>query len=272
MTELLIHSMSAFSDIILDALHIAEARNIVEIGTEFGGTSKLLEGYAREAGGSLSCVDPSPKQSFTDWIAGSDIAHHVAMPSLEAFATLGPTDAWLVDGDHNWYTVYHELLGIDAASQRDGKPMLVFLHDVGWPCARRDQYCAPDRIPAEFRQPYSYDGGMVPGEPGLVPDTGFRGAGSFAAALNEGGPRNGVLTAIEDFLERKLAEGRELGFAEVPGVFGLGVVFDLDAPWSGAMADLLAPFHCNSLLAALERNRIANYLRVIEYQDMGAGR
>jgi len=29
--------------------------------------------------------------------------------------------------------------------------LLVFYHDVGWPSARRDLYCAPDQIPAEFR-------------------------------------------------------------------------------------------------------------------------
>ena len=56
--------------------------------------------------------------------------------------------------------------------------------------------------------------------------------GYFAWAQHEGGPRNGVLTAIEDFLEEKHHSGRELGFAEIPAVFGLGILFDLDAEWS----------------------------------------
>ena len=72
--------------------------------------------------------------------------------------------------------------------------MLVFLHDVHWPCARRDFYYAPERIPTEFRQPYDYEGGAVPGHSALVRGGGFRGAGQFAWAVREGGPQNGVLT------------------------------------------------------------------------------
>jgi hypothetical protein len=39
MSNLLIHSMAEFSDLILGSLAIAGARHIVEIGAEFGGMS-----------------------------------------------------------------------------------------------------------------------------------------------------------------------------------------------------------------------------------------
>ena len=271
MSELLIHSMAMFGEIIFDALNIADARTIVEIGTEAGGTSRMLADRTARVGGSLTCIDPAPRQEFTDWLAQTPGVAFIPGTSLDAIPNLSNVDAWLIDGDHNWYTVYHELTAIDRLTRRDGRALFVLLHDVGWPCARRDTYYMPDRIPAEFRQPFDYDSGMVPGHAGLLPGRGFRGMGSFAAAKAEGGPRNGVLTAVEDFLEEQLDAGRELGFAEIPGVFGLGVVFDLDAAWSGAMADLLAPFHCNSLLTALENNRLANYLRVLDYQDAASG-
>lgn len=267
MTELLIHSMSAFSEIIVDALDIADARDVVEIGSETGGMSQILADYTAAKGGRVTCVDPEPRESFTQWLTGTRSVDHIPLKSLDALETLHNVDAWVVDGDHNWYTVYHELLAIDAASQRDGRPLLVFMHDVGWPWARRDLYYAPKQIPEPYLHAHDYDGGVVPGHPALIRGGGFRGAGSFAPAVHEGGPRNGVLTAIEDFLDHKLAGGTELAFAEIPGVFGLGVLFDLDAPWSEAMANLLAPFHCNPLLAKLETNRLANYLRVIEFQD-----
>ncbi|MEP6786179.1 MAG: class I SAM-dependent methyltransferase [Sphingomonadales bacterium] len=270
MTELLIHSMSAFSDIIVDALHIADARDIVEIGTETGGMSQILADYAAHSNGTLTCVDPLPRASFTDWLKEKDKVRHVALPSLSAFDTLANVDAWVVDGDHNWFTVYHELVAIDAACRRDGRPLLVFLHDVGWPWARRDLYYAPEQIPETYRHAHDFDGGVVPGYPALVPRGGFRGMGEFAPACLEGGPRNGVLTAIEDFLEEQLTAGTELGFAEIPGVFGLGVIFGLDAEWSAPLAELLAPFHGNALLQKLEANRLANYLRVIEFQDATA--
>ena len=43
--SLLIHSMSEFSDIILHGLQIAGARNIAEVGAEFGGMSQQLAAY-----------------------------------------------------------------------------------------------------------------------------------------------------------------------------------------------------------------------------------
>jgi hypothetical protein len=39
--------------------------------------------------------------------------------------------------------VFHELVAADALSRRDGRPLLALLHDVGWPCSRRDMYYAP---------------------------------------------------------------------------------------------------------------------------------
>jgi len=173
----------------------------------------------------------------------------------------------VIDGDHNWYTVHNELKQADAICKRDGKPLLAILHDINWPSGRRDMYYAPDTIPAAFRHPYSYDGGAVLGESNLVYQRGFRGHGHFAWAAHEGGPRNGVLTAIEDFLEEEHNSGRELGFAEIPAVFGLGVLFDLDAEWSARVAEAVLPYHQNKLIRTLEENRLRNYLRVIELQD-----
>jgi hypothetical protein len=267
MPELLIHSMSEFSEIILAVLEISDTKNIVEIGAEYGGNTAMLADFAGERGGSLVSVDPAPKPEFLDWVEAHPSVRHIGKPSLQAFAELANVDAWVIDGDHNWYTVYNELKQADAICKRDGKPLLAILHDVNWPSGRRDMYYAPDAIPAAFRHPYSYDGGAVLDQSDLVFQQGFRGHGHFAWAMHEGGPRNGVLTAIEDFLEEEHAAGRELGFAEIPAVFGLGVLFDLNAEWSGRVAEAVLPYHDNKLLRTLEENRLRNYLRVIELQD-----
>lgn len=267
MPDLLIHSMSEFADIILPALHIAGAREIVEIGAEFGGMSQLLADHAAESGGRLTSIDPCPKAEFLDWVGGTPAVNHVAEMSLPAIPHVAQADAWVIDGDHNWYTVFHELTAVREVCRRDGTPMLAFLHDIAWPWARRDLYYAPETIPEAYRHPHCFDSGVTLDDPGVRRGRGFRGHGQFAVALHEGGPRNGVLTGIEDFLEAELAEGRELGFAEIPGVFGLGVIFALDAEWSAALADHLLPLHQNRLLATLERNRLANYLKVIDLQD-----
>jgi hypothetical protein len=267
MPELLIHSMSEFSEIILGVLEAANAREIVEIGAEYGGMSAMLADHVAACGGHLVSVDPAPKQEFIQWVAERPDVKHVPLTSIAAFPELAHVDAWVIDGDHNWYTVYNELQHIDAICKRDGKPLLAILHDVSWPTGRRDMYYAPDQIPAPFRHAHSYDGGATLGSAMLDPHTGFRGMGSFALALHEGGPRNGVLTAVEDFLAEQHAAGRQLGFAEIPAVFGLGVLFDLNAAWSGRVAELVVPYHDNKLLRKLEENRLQNYLRVIEMQD-----
>src|SRR5262249_53979657 len=118
--------------------------------------------------------------------------------SLNVIDGLPAMDVALVDGDHNWYTVYHELRALRDVARREGTslPMLV-LHDVGWPYARRDLYYAPDRIPAEHRQPYARRG-IVRGAEELV-DTGGANAEN-CNAVHEGGPRNGVMTALDDFV------------------------------------------------------------------------
>jgi len=102
-----------------------------------------------------------------------------------------------------------------------------------------------------------------------VSGRGFRGMGQFACARREGGPRNGVLTAVEDF---KAESDRELVLAIIPAVFGLGLLFEASAPWAEALGRAVLPYHKHPLLAALEENRLANYLRVIELQDAMAMR
>lgn len=272
MTNLLIHSMAEFADIITGVLDLAGAGEIVEIGAEYGGMTALLADHAQQRGGRLTTIDPTPKADFTRWLARQPHVAHVQQPSLTALSGIAAADAWIIDGDHNWYTVYNELRLIEGRCRAAGKPMLALLHDVGWPCARRDQYYAPDRIPAEFRHPYSYEGGVVLDRKELVPGRGFRGMGQFAVAQHEGGPRNGVLTAVEDFLADAAAGGRDYAFAFVPAVFGLGIIIPAEAEWSEAVAEFLLPWHENKLLAALERNRLANYLTVIDWQDREAER
>jgi len=270
MTELLIHSMKHFAPIVRQALQIAGAAYVAEIGAEFGGMSQVLAEHCRAMGGRLTSIDPAPQPAFLDWVAGEPAVRHIAAPSLEAMNELGGIDAWVIDGDHNHYTVLNELRLADAAARREGKPLLAFLHDTGWPCGRRDFYYAPERIPPEHLRPHSHQAGVTLDNDGYLFERGFRGHGNFAWALHAGGPGNGILTAIEDFIAETNSERRELGFAHVPGVFGMGVLFDMGAPWAGPLAELLLPWHENELLAALEENRLRNYLAVIDWQDRHA--
>jgi len=267
MTGTLIHSMAEFEAIIIDTLVCAGARHIVEIGAEYGGMSQLLAAHAADAGGSLTSIDPAPKPEFVHWADSNPHVRHLAFPSLEIMPQLRAADAWVIDGDHNYYTVYHELMNADRLCRRDRTPLLALLHDVSWPAARRDLYYAPDRIPDEWRHPHCWDSGVTLDSPEIVRHRGFRGMGQFAVATHIGGPRNGVLTAVEDFRATQQAAGRALAWAEIPAVFGLGILFDTDAPWSADLANRLHLYHGNPLIAALEANRLRNYLAVLDWQD-----
>lgn len=267
-TNLLIHSMAEFACITLPALEVANAQHVAEIGAEHGGNTRLLAQWLAPRAGRLYSIDPAPSNAFLDWLPGQTHLRHIAQPSLEAIASTPPVDAWFIDGDHNWYTVYHELIEVRAHARQHGKPFLAFLHDVSWPCARRDMYYAPQRIPAEFLHRHSYEHGVTLGHPGVI-NGGFRGMGQFACALHEGGPRNGVLTAIEDFVA---LEPEAYWFAHIPAVFGLGVLFERTHPAAEALTQGLAPWHDNPLIARLEQNRLANYLTVIDWQDRDAAR
>ena len=157
-------------------------------------------------------------------------------------------DAVVIDGDHNYFTVSEELRLIGERAPGAELPLLLF-HDVCWPHGRRDDYFDPGAIPDELRQPLAgAGGGLFPGEPGLHPG----GLPYPRSAATEGGPRNGVLTAVEDFVAAR--EGLQL--AVVPVFFGFGVVWHREAPWADAVARLVAPFDRHPILERLEANRV----------------
>jgi hypothetical protein len=256
--DVLIYSLSEHRDLIFSLLDLAAPSSVVEIGSEAGGMTREMCRWAESTGGSFTTIEPFPVLEVRE-LAGSTAGFTlVEGRSPEVLSQVGPADAWLIDGDHNYWTVRGELEAIFAG----GRTPLAVLHDVGWPCARRDQYYAVDALPAEAVHPHSFSKGRAPGSPELV-DRGFGGGGEFAVALEEGGPRNGVLTAVEDFLASR--EGLE--YAHVPAVFGLGVIWSSEAPYAAALAGLLRPWDGNPLLARLEENRLRLYMRVLELQD-----
>ena len=203
--------------------------------------------WAERAGAKVIAVDPAPQPDLTEIAAGHPELELVEATSHDALPKLPDADAIIIDGDHNYFTLSEELRLISERDPGATMPLLM-LHDIGWPLARRDGYYAPDRIPAEHRQPLAFNTFLAPEEPGTL-DEGM----PFACvAEREGGPANGILTAVEDFL----ASRPELEFAKVPAFFGFGVIWHRDAPWAAAVAAAVAPWDCNPVLERLEANRV----------------
>jgi methyltransferase family protein len=241
------HSLANLAELVIPVLDAAEVRSIVEIGTYEGDLTRVLLDWAAGSDASVTAVEPDPPARLLRLVQERPELNLVRELSHEALRQIQLPDAVIVDGDHNYYTVSEELRLIDERSSGADLPLLV-LHDVGWPHARRDAYYEPEQIPEEHRQPMTRGAGLVPGEPGVV--TG--GLPYRWAAEREGGPRNGVLTAVEDFVDAR----DDLRLAIIPAFFGVGIVWRRDAPWAAAVSEAVAPWDRNPVLARLEANRV----------------
>ena len=197
---------------------------LCEIGAFRGTFTKALLRSTEERGARLHVIDPAPNEAFDPEALhaahGARFVFHRAR-SLEVLPEIRDADAVVIDGDHNWYTVYNELTTIALVAAEERRPFpLTFMHDVDWPYADRDMYYDPEAIPPEYRQPYDR-GGILPDRSDLVDGDGLN-ADQYNA-LAAGGPRNGVRTAIDDFLSEVEAP---VSFASVNGFFGLGILHD----------------------------------------------
>jgi hypothetical protein len=239
------HSLGNLAELWVPCLDAAQPETVVELGAYAGDVTRILLEWAGAAGARIFSVDPEPQDALVRLSEASPQLELVRATSHAALPTLPPADAYVIDGDHNYYTVSEELRLIAARAGR-AMPLLI-CHDVCWPHARRDSYYTPQQIPAEHRQPIAEGCYLYPG----VAGTHDGGLIYHYAASEEGGPRNGVLTALEDFLE-----GRdELRLAIVPAFFGLGLVWARDADYAAALEDLIGPWDRNPVLERLEANR-----------------
>jgi hypothetical protein len=227
-------------------IETAQPRLIMEIGADRGWNTRNILEYCRATGAHADIIDPAPRASLHEVLAEFGPAEYRYFPlkSVAAIPQLDTPDIALIDGDHNWATVYSELNQLHARAEQNGKaPPIVISHDVAWPYARRDMYYNPDDLDASQKHPYSYRG-MLPGVSELV-EHGMNGV--LANALHEGGPRNGVLTAIEDYIA---SSGIEFVFRKLPFFNGLGILVPATRMTPALKALIDSFFSPDSLLAA----------------------
>jgi hypothetical protein len=173
-------------------------RQIMEVGAEFGWNTRGLLDYCREAGARLHVIDPVLHPDLAATLAdfGEEYVY-IQGKSLDSIPAAPAPDLVLLDGDHNWYTINAELhLLYRRAAEAGVPPPVALMHDCAWPYARRDMYYDPETLNGSQRHLYAYLGCEV-GRSELSED-GMN--GHLANAQHEGGPRNGVLTGVEDFI------------------------------------------------------------------------
>lgn len=249
---LLLHSMAVFRELFETLFRCRDIGVVVEVGVESGQVSAL---YA-DLGATVHCVEPAPGEELRAVLDGDPRLNLVEGPSPAVLPDLPVADLYILDGDHNHAVVRGELAWIMA----NAPDALVVLHDVLWPCGRRDFYYQPSPVEPQDAHPSTTDGPTVWHDE-LTP-AGFVGDGAYTVAERAGGPRNGVLTAVED----ALAEAPDWRLEIVPAVFGFGVLARTGALGTDAVFEALRPYTSSHLLAALENNRIALYTRVLQLQ------
>lgn len=235
-------------------LEILRPQSLVEIGVSTGRNTTLLLGFAKEYGSIVHAIDTEidfPLAELEREFPAQLRFHHST--SLDALAALPPCDVYLIDGDHNWYTVFHELRAIGERANGHKHPVIL-LHDTGWPYARRDQYYDLSRIPPSNQQP-SAIAGVVPEQMELSND-GIN--AHYMHAQKEGGAHNGVLAAVQDYLTQSPVP---LSFFEIEGLHGLGILYptqlENEHPEFRTFLSSLRPTKpLESHISALEKNRL----------------
>ena len=254
-----------WNSVVAPLLDAANAELIVEIGADQGANTDHLVAWCRPRAAALHVIDPEPAFDPTAWReANGDVGTLHLDRSLNALPRIDGVDVVLIDGDHNHFTVLHELRLI-AKRQPPGSGAfpLVILHDIHWPYGRRDLYYDPESIPAAHRKPYRRLG-LRPGlaEPEI--EGGFN--SHLCNGLYENDLDNGVLTAVEDLVAEA---GGELRLFQLPGLHGLGVLTDpATHPPGGAVVGVLDDLAPNdqqrAYLEAVEEDRLGWVVRFHE--------
>ena len=85
---------------------LVKVESLLEVGAEAGLSTRVLAGYTSQRQCTLHCIDPypdfDPEQFQADY---PDVVFHQDL-SLNVLPSLQPFDVGLLDGDHNWYTVF----------------------------------------------------------------------------------------------------------------------------------------------------------------------
>lgn len=238
--------------------------NIVEIGADLGDNTKNLLEYCQKNNAVLHCIDPLPKfdvdqykNRYGDCFLFYNGLSLNALPQIETF------DMVLIDGDHNWYTVFHELKLIAKRCRKSQAVFpLILAHDVGWPYGRRDLYYNPENIPDIFRKPHCRKG-IHPDSPELVEQEGLN--SHLNNAIYENDYQSGVLTALEDFMDDEQGGYR---LFTLPGLHGLGILcavplLENNPDLKGFISAIEIHGHARDYVEALERERIKGEIALV---------
>lgn len=127
---------------------------------------------------------------------------------LNTLKDLNNYEAIFLNDDPNWYTVYNELNIIKKSNEEF--PLVFICHNI-FPHKRRDSYIDPEIIPKEFVNDFSK----------MLDYNGINIRDDYYHAVEENTSKNGVLTAIEDFLD----ENKSIGVMDFKLTNGITILY-----------------------------------------------
>ncbi len=184
-----------------------DSNMIIEILRVFKVNNLVISNVANK-----NLIDDIRRCDFNLTLINVDDENSITGNPLSILPELINYDAIFIDGDANWYTVFNEL---NIVKNSNEEFPLVFVCNNIFPNKRRDSYIDPEAIPPEFRQkftkelPIKYNDEII----NIVDD--------YFHACDENTPRNGVLTAIEDFL----SENSHVGIMKINFLDGITVLY-----------------------------------------------
>ena len=157
-------------------------------------------------------IDDIKRFDFNLTLINADDENSINGNPLSVLSELKNYDAIFIDGDANWYTVFNEL---DIVKNSNDEFPLVFVCNNVFPNKRRDSYINPEAIPPEFRQKFAKE------LPIQCNDETVNIVDEYFHACDENTPKNGVLTAIEDFL----SENSHISVMKIHFLDGITVLY-----------------------------------------------
>jgi len=250
-------------DIVRPLLCHIQARHLMEIGAHRGDHTRLLARYCEACEGTLTVIEPAVLPSLQKIADQSKRVRVFSSTSRDSLTLLDSCiDAVLLEGDLNYHTVYGDLADIEQMAKRQKMPFpLVFLRATGWPYARRDMYYDPTNLPTTGILSYRRDG-MSPWSSGLETDMINY---PYFNAQQEGGPRNGVLTAAEDFVKES---DLPLNIFSLPSNNGLSIIYLKDSQIEEFIkTNFLPPHLLTCFLETVELARLNEIIRGLKCQQ-----
>ena len=138
---------------ILPIIKKIKPTHIVEVGSDTGINTKNILEYCDKNNAKLSAIDPSPNfnvEKFKNKYGNKfdfykDLSLNI-LPFLETFEVI------LIDGDHNWYTIYNELK-TKLIEKGIPEEEIAFIHEADNETKKKENYDKLSKHESPFRAP-----------------------------------------------------------------------------------------------------------------------